>query len=459
MDKKDDLLQQSMDKLREITSRNMRRVYDDIWGALHPGETGSGKPQQDAPQKPGAKPDAKGSGLADEALEQQLETLRILASNEAKALSDSLWDEVPSGEPEAAEAPKKESGAPRTQKKEEQPAEKPAQKEEPQESLEDILKELHSYIGLDTIKTEVENLVNMVRVHKMRKDHGLPTVDMSLHMVFSGNPGTGKTMIARVMARIYKCLGILSKGQLIEVDRSGLVAGYVGQTAGKTTEVIEKALGGVLFIDEAYALTYHKEANDFGQEAVDTLLKAMEDHRDDLIVIVAGYDGLMDEFIKSNPGLESRFNRYLHFEDYTLQEMMAIFDLRCKQGGYVLDEDARDEVEQFIVKQNVDPITFGNARGVRNLFEQVLIAQANRIVAETDISKEKLMQLTADDVTKASEAAVVKQARETPQSDVDALRALLGELKNSSQPDGEQLEADETKDADETKPDAGQEGE
>ena len=243
------------------------------------------------------------------------------------------------------------------------------------------------------------------------------------------------------------------------MDRSGLVAGYVGQTAGKTTEVIEKALGGVLFIDEAYALTYHKEANDFGQEAVDTLLKAMEDHRDDLIVIVAGYDGLMDEFIKSNPGLESRFNRYLHFEDYTLQEMMAIFDLRCKQGGYVLDEDARDEVEQFIVKQNVDPITFGNARGVRNLFEQVLIAQANRIVAETDISKEKLMQLTADDVTKASEAAVVKQARETPQSDVDALRALLGELKNSSQPDGEQPEADETKDADETKPDAGQEGE
>ncbi len=459
MDKKDDLLQQSMDKLREITSRNMRRVYDDIWGALHPGET-SEQPKPDAAPKPAAKPAAKTGGLTDEALEQQLETLRILASNEAKALSDSLWDEVPSAEPAAKEAPKKGSAAPKTQKQAEQPAQAPEKQEEPPESLEDILKELHSYIGLDAIKTEVENLVNLVRVHKMRKDHGLPTVDMSLHMVFSGNPGTGKTMIARVMARIYKCLGILSKGQLIEVDRSGLVAGYVGQTAGKTTEVIEKALGGVLFIDEAYALTYHKEANDFGQEAVDTLLKAMEDHRDDLIVIVAGYDGLMDEFIKSNPGLESRFNRYLHFDDYTLQEMMAIFDLRCKQGGYVLDEDARDEVEQFIVKQNVDPITFGNARGVRNLFEQVLIAQANRIVTETDISKEKLMQLTADDVTKASEAAVVKQARETPQSDVEALREMLSELKNSAQPEIEQPDkADGEEDADETDPAAGQEGE
>ena len=177
-------------------------------------------------------------------------------------------------------------------------------------------------------------------------------------------------------------------------------------------------------------------------------------------MIVAGYDGLMDEFIKSNPGLESRFNRYLHFDDYTLQEMMAIFDLRCKQGGYVLDEDARDEVEQFIVKQNVDPITFGNARGVRNLFEQVLIAQANRIVTETDISKEKLMQLTADDVTNASEAAVVKQASETPQSDVEALREMLSELKNSAQPEIEQPDkADGEEDADETDPAAGQEGE
>ncbi len=393
----------------------------------------------------------------DEIIQMQNEIMQGLLNQRMQLISEDLWGIKPESmlssteteekqEPEAA-APKAKTEEKKTEKAEQ------AKEEAPPETMEDLKKELHGYIGLDRIKEEVDSLINWIEICKAREQHGLPTPDLSLHMVFSGNPGTGKTMIARVMARIYKCLGILSKGQLIEVDRSGLVAGYVGQTAGKTTEVIEKALGGVLFIDEAYALTYHKEANDFGQEAVDTLLKAMEDHRDDLIVIVAGYDGLMDEFIKSNPGLESRFNRYLHFEDYTLQEMMAIFDLRCKQGGYVLDEDARDEVEQFIVKQNVDPITFGNARGVRNLFEQVLIAQANRIVAETDISKEKLMQLTADDVTKASEAAVVKQARETPQSDVDALRALLGELKNSSQPDVEQPEADETK------PGAGQEGE
>ena len=220
----------------------------------------------------------------------------------------------------------------------------------------------------------------------------------------------------------------------MEVDRSGLVAGYVGQTAQKTYDVVQKALGGVLFIDEAYALTYHKEGNDFGQEAVDTLLKAMEDHRDDLVVIVAGYDGLMDEFISSNPGLESRFNRFLHFEDYTMEEMLAIFDLRCKQGGYVLDEDARDEVEAFITKQNIDPIIFGNARGIRNLFEQVLIAQSNRLVNEADITKEKLMQITAQDVLNASEAAVEKQKTEQKGAD-ETLIELLKSMRESTTPE------------------------
>ena len=177
-------------------------------------------------------------------------------------------------------------------------------------------------MGLETVKEEVKDLINLAVIYQKRRENQLPTADMSFHMVFSGNPGTGKTMIARLMARVYKVLGILSKGQLVEVDRSGLVAGYVGQTALKTSEVIEKAKGGVLFIDEAYALT-NKEGNDFGQEAVDTLLKAMEDNREDLIVIVAGYEGLMEEFIHSNPGLESRFNRYLHFDDYTPEEMLA----------------------------------------------------------------------------------------------------------------------------------------
>ena len=231
----------------------------------------------------------------------------------------------------------------------------------------------------------------------MRRENDLPCTEMSLHMVFSGNPGTGKTTIARLMSRIYHSLGILSKGHLVEVDRSGLVAGYVGQTAGKTAAVIEKALGGVLFIDEAYALNGRSE-NDFGQEAIDTLLKAMEDHRDDLVVIVAGYDGLMETFIHSNPGLESRFNRYLHFEDYTLEELTDIFLMQCEKGRYTLDEAAKSAVRLLIAERNRDSSTFGNARGVRNLFEQLLTAQCNRLAAaEGPLTREDLMALTAAD--------------------------------------------------------------
>ncbi|MBQ8150233.1 MAG: AAA family ATPase [Clostridia bacterium] len=272
------------------------------------------------------------------------------------------------------------------------------QQEEPPEDIEDLKKELNEYIGLDTIKKEVESLINLVTIQKMRKDAGLPVNDMSLHMVFSGNPGTGKTMIARLMARIYKSLGILSKGHLVEVDRSGLVAGYVGQTAIKTGEVIQKALGGVLFIDEAYTLTT-KGGNDYGQEAVDTLLKAMEDHRDDLIVIVAGYIELMEEFVHSNPGLESRFNRFLDFKDYTIDEMIAIFDMRCNKSGYTLADDARDLLRGLLALLSLDVKSFGNARGVRNLFERAVSAQANRLAAQDGpITKDTLMLLTADDI-------------------------------------------------------------
>lgn len=348
----------------------------------------------------------------DKMIEKQMEVIRTLTQNNLRRLSSDLFggtgkeSHLSDIDKELSKIEKeleiKDAEMTKSIKKED----KEESKEEiaPPEKIEDLLKELHSYIGLKNIKVEVESLVNMVKVHGLRKEHGLPTVDMSLHMVFSGNPGTGKTMIARLMARIYKSLGILSKGQLVEVDRSGLVAGYVGQTAGKTQAAVEKALGGVLFIDEAYALTYKKEGNDFGQEAVDTLLKMMEDNRDDLIVIVAGYDGLMDEFIRSNPGLESRFNRYLHFDDYTIDEMLQIFDMRVNGGGYTLNDDARDEVKAFIEKENDDPISFGNARGVRNLFEQVLVQQANRLAKETEITRESLMEISAQDIIHASKA-------------------------------------------------------
>ena len=248
------------------------------------------------------------------------------------------------------------------------------------------------------VKDEVHDLINMVQVYKLREQHDLPTTDMSLHMVFTGNPGTGKTMMARMMARIYRSLGILSKGQLVEVDRSGLVAGYVGQTALKTQKVIEKAMGGVLFIDEAYALN-GKSENDFGQEAIDTILKAMEDHRDDLVVIVAGYTELMDRFIHSNPGLESRFNRFLLFEDYTPEEMFEIFKMRCGKG-YVLAPEAEPLVRDYIAEESADP-SFGNARGVRNIFEHILVAQNNRLAKMDSVTRDDLMTLTADDVLHA----------------------------------------------------------
>ena len=345
MDKKDEIILQQLDVIRSMTERNLRSVNSDFWGTpLSPAE----KPGEKAvPKTPDKTPD---------------------------------------------KAPEKKSGGP------EQPSEAPEPL--PKEDMKDLLAELDGYIGLQTVKEEVHNLINMASVYQLRRQHDLPTTDMSLHLVFTGNPGTGKTMMARMMARIYRSLDILSKGQLVEVDRSGLVAGYVGQTAIKTQKVIQKALGGVLFIDEAYALN-GKSENDFGQEAIDTILKAMEDHRDDLVVIVAGYTDLMDRFIHSNPGLESRFNRFLLFEDYSPDEMLAIFRMQCKKGCYQLAEGTEELVRDYINEENGDPETFGNARGVRNIFEHILVAQNNRLAAMETVTKEDLMTLTQDDVLHA----------------------------------------------------------
>ena len=340
MDKKDEIILQQLDVIRSMTERNLRSVNSDFWGT---------------PLSP----------------------------------ADKTPEKAPDKTPE--KAPDKKSGGPEQQTEAPEPL--------PKEDMKDLLAELDGYIGLQTVKEEVHNLINMASVYQLRRQHDLPTTDMSLHLVFTGNPGTGKTMMARMMARIYRSLDILSRGQLVEVDRSGLVAGYVGQTAIKTQKVIEKAMGGVLFIDEAYALNGRSE-NDFGQEAIDTILKAMEDHRDDLVVIVAGYTDLMDRFIHSNPGLESRFNRFLLVDDYTIDEMVEIFRMQCKKGCYQLTEEARPLIRDYIAEESADD-SFGNARGVRNLFEHVLVAQNNRLATMEKITREDLMTITADDVLRA----------------------------------------------------------
>ena len=341
--------------------------------------------------------DPKNISKKDQVILQQLEVIRTMTENNLNRMGTDFWGTPPlrTDRPEekipekntAASTGDDGTGAPE--------AETP-----PPEKIEDLQAELDSYIGLTEIKEEVHNLINMVQVYKMRREHDLPTTDMSLHMVFTGNPGTGKTTVARIMARIYHSLGILSKGQLVEVDRSGLVAGYVGQTALKTQKVIEKAMGGVLFIDEAYALN-GKSENDFGQEAIDTILKAMEDHRDDLVVIVAGYTHLMDKFIHSNPGLESRFNRFLEFADYSSDELVAIFRMQCKKGCYELDDGVEELVRDYIVEENGDSESFGNARGVRNIFEHILVAQNNRLAKMENVTREDLMKITEDDIMHA----------------------------------------------------------
>ena len=267
----------------------------------------------------------------------------------------------------------------------------------PKENIEDLKKELDSYIGLEEVKKEVKNLINMATVYKLRLDNDLSNPDMSLHLVFSGNPGTGKTMIARFMARVYHSLGLLSVGKLVEVDRSGLVAGYIGQTAIKTAKVLDEAKGSVLFIDEAYTLT-SKTENDFGFEAVDTILKAMEDNRDDLVVIVAGYIELMEEFIDSNPGLRSRFNKYIDFADYTPDEMMGIFKMNCTKSCYTLTPDAESSAREYFAAVGDAAGEFGNARGVRNSFEKILTEQANRIAEMESVTREDLMTITKEDV-------------------------------------------------------------
>ncbi|MDO5859882.1 AAA family ATPase [Methanobrevibacter sp.] len=269
----------------------------------------------------------------------------------------------------------------------------------PQEDkgLDEYLDELNKLIGLERVKKDVNSLINLVQIRKIREKRGIKQPSMSLHLVFSGNPGTGKTTVARLLSKIYHEIGLLSKGHLIETDRSGLVGGYVGQTAIKTREVIQSAMGGILFIDEAYSLAQSSE-NDYGKEAIDTLLKAMEDHRDDLIVIVAGYPALMEKFLYSNPGLESRFNKFIYFDDYNDEQLYEIFWLMCDESNLTMDAGADRYIREYFKKMYENRSkNFANGRAVRNLFEEVITSQANRLASKENITDEELNTLTYED--------------------------------------------------------------
>ena len=284
--------------------------------------------------------------------------------------------------------------------------EKPQETKEeapPKPDFDALMAQLEDLVGLEDVKKDVKNLMNLVKVRKLREQNDLPVPPMSLHMVFLGNPGTGKTTVARLVSGLYAAIGVLSKGQLVEVDRAGLVAGYVGQTAIKTQEVVKKALGGVLFIDEAYSLSSGGE-NDFGREAIETLLKAMEDHRDDLIVIVAGYTGPMEKFLSSNPGLESRFNKYFFFPDYDGEQLMAIFRKQCGKNKYTLSEETeKAAVALFTELYEQRGDNFGNGRDVRNVFEDMIVRQSNRVAAMEAPTKEDLMAVLPEDLRDSEE--------------------------------------------------------
>ena len=328
---------------------------------------------------------------------------KVLSRDRTRSLYDDFFGSQPPARSPLDPLPVAEGPAPAGEKT---PAAAPAAGEAPAEeeapprpSLEEAMVELNELVGLEVVKKDVESLVNLVKVRALRRERGMKCPDMSFHLVFSGNPGTGKTTVARIVGKIYAALGLLSKGHLVEVDRGGLVAGYVGQTAIKTQEVIEKSLGGVLFIDEAYTLAPEGSDKDFGQEAIDTILKAMEDHRDDFVVIVAGYATLMPRFIDSNPGLKSRFNKYLHFEDYNGEQLYEIFLGRVKRSDYKLSPEAGDTARRYLARlYETRDDNFGNARDVRNLFEKIVANQADRVAGLEAPTDEDILTIAPGDL-------------------------------------------------------------
>lgn len=308
----------------------------------------------------------------------------------------------------AEEAPLQESpvssGAPKLS--ESVSASKPSAK-----TLATLLQDLHQLVGLREVKAEVSSLANLIRIRKLREEKGIKSPAMSLHLVFTGNPGTGKTSVARLIAEIYRELGILKKGHLVEVDRSGLVAGFVGQTALKVREVCQRALGGVLFIDEAYTLAGGAQ-EDFGREAIDTLLKFMEDNRANFVVIVAGYSDRMHDFLASNPGLHSRFNKFVSFADYGTDELVEIFEGMAKSHGYYFDEEFRSPLRKLMAASlATSQSNFANGRMVRNFFETVIEAHSNRLAQCESPSEEQLQRFDLSDLPAEIRAPIIGGTR------------------------------------------------
>ncbi|WP_333879812.1 AAA family ATPase [Lysinibacillus capsici] len=269
---------------------------------------------------------------------------------------------------------------------------------EVEQEIAKLQKQLDSLVGLPNAKKELHNLINFIKIQSLRVDHGLTSFPITYHLVFSGNPGTGKTTVARIIGQIYKHLGVLSSGHFVETDRAGLVAGYVGQTALKVQEVVNKAKGGVLFIDEAYSLINDKQ-DAFGKEAIDSLLKAMEDLRDDLVIIVAGYTELIEDFLQSNPGFKSRFNHFVQFDNFSTDELYDIFAMLCQTNDYQFGEAFAQHMKTQLRHMPIETIpNFSNGRYIRNLFEKLVTIQSNRLIQQATISREELMTFEEQDI-------------------------------------------------------------
>ena len=281
---------------------------------------------------------------------------------------------------------------------------------EDKRTLEELLEELNSLVGLDKVKSTVQDLIFFQKVQKMRQEKGLHLAKNTLHLAFTGNPGTGKTTVARIVGRIYKCIGLLSKGHFIEVSRTDLIAGYQGQTALKVKNVIEQAKGGVLFIDEAYSITENDHSDSYGRECLTELTKALEDCREDLVVIVAGYTEPMNKFFESNPGLKSRFNTFIEFDDYNVYELTQILISMCQLNDYILEEEVKRQIELYLEKQlEMEKENFANGRLVRNIYDDLVMQHARRVITIENPSKIELSSIKSEDfVSKFNEVSKVQ---------------------------------------------------